>query len=333
MKVLIADDDNSVLFTLKTQLKSWGYSVISCKDGNEAVSFLNSADPPRIAILDWMMNGYTGIEIADMLKDRSPLIYVILFTAKTAESDLVKAIENGAHCFLTKPISPVVLRSHIAVAERLIKAEDKLQNQEREIRFQCYEAIADLAEVRHNITGSHMKRITIYSRLLAERLGMDEKKCEEIEINSRFHDIGKVGMSDTILLSPDTYTKYEKEIMKTHTAIGYDILLNVPTLKSAALIARHHHERWDGGGYPDGLKGEQIPIEARIVTLADIYDALRSKREYKDTWTHEETVAYIEKESGSIFDPHLVEVFLTVSDIFDIIFNETSAENQLFVKS
>jgi len=322
MKILIADDDQSIRFILKVQLESWGYAVISCDNGDDALSYLNSPDPPRIAILDWMMQGPTGIEIAKQLKDRTPLIYIILFTAKTEEADLVEAIDNGAHCFLTKPISPGVLRSHIAVAKRLIEAEDKLQNQEREIRFQCYEAIADLAEIRHNITGSHMKRITLYSRLLAEKIGMPKQVCEEIELYSRFHDIGKVGMSDTILLSTETYTKYEKEIMKTHAVIGYDILSNVPTLRTAALIARHHHERWDGSGYPDGLKGEEIPIEARIVTLADIYDALRSEREYKDAWTHQETVEYIREQAEKIFDPELAEVFLSLEQEFDAVFTE-----------
>ncbi len=320
MRILIADDDQSMRFILKVQLESWGYQVISCKNGTEALEHLRGDTPPRIAILDWMMQGYTGIEIARELKDTSPLVYIILFTSKTAEDDLVEAIEMGAHCFQTKPVSPGVLKSHIEVARRLIDAEDRLQDQEREIRIQCYGAIANLAETRHNLTGTHMKRISIYSRLLAEKLGMSSQKCDDIALYSSFHDIGKIGMSDTILLSPDTYSKYEKEIMKTHTLIGYDILSSVSTLSTAALIARHHHERWDGTGYPDGLKGEAIPIEARVVSLADIYDALRSEREYKDPWTHQEVVEFIRENSGVIFDPLLVEIFLEHNQTFDDIF-------------
>lgn len=326
MRILMADDDQSMRFILKVQLESWGYEVISCKNGNEAMDYLRAEDPPRIAILDWMMQGYTGIEIAQELKDHSPLIYIILFTSKTAEEDLVEAIEMGAHCFQTKPVSPGVLKSHIEVARRLINAEDRLQDQEREIRIQCYGAIANLAETRHNLTGTHMKRISIYSRLLAEQLGMSKQKCEDVALYSSFHDIGKVGMSDTILLSPDTYSKYEKEIMKTHTLIGYDILSNVSTLRTAALIARHHHEKWDGSGYPDGLKGEAIPIEARIVTLADVYDALRSEREYKDSWSHEQTVEHIVGESGKSFDPKLVEIFLEHQETFRAVFDGTAME-------
>ncbi len=326
MKILIADDDHSMRFILKVQLESWGYQVISCKNGTEAMEHLRAEDPPRIAILDWMMQGYTGIEIAQELKDRIPLIYVILFTSKTAENDLVEAIEMGAHCFQTKPVSPGVLKSHIEVARRLIDAEDRLKDQERQVRIQCYSAIANLAETRHNQTGTHMRRISIYSRLLAEKLGMSSQRCSDIELFSSFHDIGKIGMSDTILLSPDIYSKYEKEIMKSHTLIGYDILSNVSTLKTAALIARHHHERWDGTGYPDNLSGEEIPVEARIVALADIYDALRSEREYKNPWTHEEVRNFIEEKSEKIFDPKLVRIFLEYEETFDEIFTGNQLE-------
>lgn len=322
MKILIADDDQSVRFILRVQLEMWGYTVISCKDGNEAMQHLLSDNPPRIAILDWLMEGYTGIDISKVLKNRTPLIYIILFTARNSEEDLVEAIDCGAHCFQSKPVSPGVLRSHLEVGRRLIEAEDRLQTQEREIRIQSYMALADLAEVRHNVTGSHMKRISLYSQLLAEKIGLPQDVCDEISLFSRFHDIGKVGISDSILLSKDTYTKYERDIMNTHTLIGYKILASVPTLKKAALIARHHHERWDGDGYPDGLAGEDIPLEARIVTIVDIYDALRAKRSYKESWEHAQVLAYLENEAGKIFDPNLVETFLKYEQEFDEIYQE-----------
>lgn len=322
MKVLIADDDHSVRFILKVQLQSWGYDVVICENGIEALRELQSEDPPRIAILDWMMEGHTGIEICSILKNSSPLIYIILFTAKTSEEDLVEAINSGAHCFQTKPVSPGVLRSHIEVGKRLITAEDKLKTQEMEIRLQCYGAIADLAEARHNNTGTHMKRISISSRLLAELIRMPRRQCEDIEISSRFHDIGKVAIADTILLSKDSYTTDEREVMSTHTTIGYEILAAVPTLQTAAKIARSHHERWDGSGYPQGLKGTEIPIEARVVSVVDVYDALRSQRTYKESWGHEEALDYIRDLSGKAFDPDIVSVFLEHSDQFLAIFEE-----------
>jgi putative two-component system response regulator len=322
MRVLIADDDQSIRFILKVQLQSWGYDVIICKNGQDAVRYLTAEDPPRIAILDWMMEGYTGPEICSVLKNRSPLIYTILLTAKTSEEDLVEAIESGAHCFQSKPVSPGVLRSLIQVGQRLITAEDKLKTQEAEIRLQCYGAIADLAEVRHNNTGTHMKRISLYSRLLAQKLGLPEKTCKDIELSSKFHDIGKVGIPDSVLLSSKTYSAYEREIMNTHTSIGAEILSEVPTLFTASEIAHYHHEHWDGTGYPEGLKGEQIPLEARIVSIVDVYDALRSERSYKEQWTHEKAVDYLMNRSGTEFDPALVEIFVEHQWEFDEIYKE-----------
>ncbi len=320
MRILIADDDHSVRFILKVQLQSWGYDVIICENGIEALEHLKSEDPPRIAILDWMMDGYTGIEICSMLNDTLPLIYIILLTAKATEEDLVEAINSGAHCFQTKPVSPGVLRSHIEVGKRLIEAEDKLLTQEREIRLQCYGALADLAETRHHNTGTHMKRISLYSKLLAQKLGMSEKQYEDIALSSRFHDVGKVGIADIILFSDSAYTAYERDIMKTHTTIGFEILSEVPTLQTAARIAHYHHEKWDGSGYPDGLIGEEIPIEARIVSIVDVYDALRSKREYKKAWNHMKAITYIQEHSGTEFDPKMTEVFLQYHQEFNKIF-------------
>lgn len=325
MQVLIADDDQSVRYILKFQLESWGYEVVICDNGKDAMDSLTSSDPPRIAIIDWMMDGYTGIEICSMLKDTQPMIYIILLTAKTSEEDLVHAIDSGAHCFQTKPVSPGVLRSHVEVGKRLITAEDKLKTQEREIRYQCYGALADLAEARHNATGGHMKRISLFAQLLAQRLGLSEKTCEDIGMSSRFHDIGKVGISDKILLSSDSYTDDQRDIMSNHTNIGFDILSGVPTLHTAAVIAHHHHEKWDGSGYPDGLSGEDIPIEARIVSVVDVYDALRSRRHYKEAWSEEDTLAFLKDQSGSDFDPKLVTVFLEHSSEFDKIFLDNQA--------
>ncbi|MBL7006939.1 MAG: response regulator [Spirochaetia bacterium] len=328
MKVLIADDDHSIRFILKIQLESWGYEVISCKDGSEALQHLTSDDPPRIAILDWVMDGYTGVEISQIIKERTPLIYVILFTSKNNEKDLVEAIERGAHCFQSKPVSPGVLKSHIEVAKRLITAEDKLKTQEREIRLQCYSALSDLAEVRHNNTGSHMNRISFYTKLMAEKLGMPEKQCADLALYSKFHDIGKVGIVDSVLLSEEAFDKNERDIMNTHAIIGFSILNSVPTLKIAARIARSHHEKWDGSGYPDKLKGEGIPIEARIVSIVDVYDALRSERTYKKGWSHKEAVRYMHENAGKDFDPKLVDIFLLYEEEFNEIFTHNSTENQ-----
>ncbi|MGM0431866.1 MAG: HD domain-containing phosphohydrolase [Spirochaetota bacterium] len=320
MKILVADDDQSTRFILKTQLQSWGYEVVLCDNGAKALEYLTSNDPPRIAILDWMMGEYTGTEICRIINNRSPMIYTILLTAKTSEDDLVEAIASGAHCFQSKPVSPAVLKSLTEVGRRLITAEDKLKTQEAEVRFQCYGALADLAEARHNYTGTHMRRISKYSRLLAEKLGLPGDQCHDIELYSTFHDVGKVGIPDLILLSKSSFTQDERDVMQTHTIIGYEILSSVPTLQLAANIARSHHERWDGTGYPDGLSREDIPIEARVVSIVDVYDALRTKRSYKESWSHQQALTYLNEQSGSSFDPTIISVFNEYHQEFDAIF-------------
>jgi HD-GYP domain-containing protein (c-di-GMP phosphodiesterase class II) len=165
-----------------------------------------------------------------------------------------------------------------------------------------------------------MRRVGIYARLLAKTLGMPDKFCEEMELFAPMHDIGKVGISDTILLVNRPLTQEEYEEIKKHTLLGYTIVRDKEELKTAAEIILYHHERWDGKGYPYGLKGEAIPLSARITAIADVYDALRSKRPYKEEWTHEKSVQEIVKNSGLAFDPRVVQVFLQLAKQFDEVY-------------
>ena len=185
------------------------------------------------------------------------------------------------------------------------------------IRMEIYRAITGLAETRDNETGNHLKRIAAYSRLLAEELGMPKAFADQIELFSPLHDIGKVGIPDQILLAPRKLTDEEFSIMRTHTTLGYQILAGRSTLEMAAEIARFHHERYDGKGYPEGVGGGAIPISARITALADVYDALTSERPYKRAWPHEEAQALIESEAGSHFDPLVVQAFQNRLSGFD----------------
>ena len=193
-------------------------------------------------------------------------------------------------------------------------------NKERAIRNSCYHTIVNLAELRDNETGEHLTRMSIYSSLLAEYLGLDKHFVHEIKEFAPFHDIGKVGIPDSILLAPRKLTKDEFEIIKTHPQVGYDILKNSATLKLAAEIAYTHHEKYNGKGYPRGLQGDEIPISGRIIALADVYDALRTKRPYKEPWTHSKVVELIKQERGEHFDPNVVDVFLDNN----LVFNEIS---------
>ena len=186
----------------------------------------------------------------------------------------------------------------------------EILKRERNIRYACYKTIVDLAEVRDNETGEHLIRMSKYSGLLAEKLACGNHYVNKIKQFAPFHDIGKVGIPDSILLAPRKLTKDEFELIKNHSKIGYDILKEAETLEFAAEIANSHHEKYNGKGYPQGLSGEEIPLSGRIIALADVYDALRSKRPYKEPWDHEKVVELIKSERGEHFDPTIVDVFL-----------------------
>lgn len=196
------------------------------------------------------------------------------------------------------------------------------RERERAIRLDIYRAITDLAETRDNETGRHITRVGRYSRLIAERLGQASSFCRDIEVFAPLHDIGKVGISDSILLAERRLSAEEFEIMKTHTSLGYRILADKEPLRIAAEIVHSHHERWDGGGYPQGLSGAAIPLSARIVAVVDVYDALRSRRPYKEPWDHERALREIEDGSGGHFDPVVVAAFREISDEIRGIFDE-----------
>lgn len=189
-------------------------------------------------------------------------------------------------------------------------------NREFAVRMEIYQTIMDIAQRRDYETSMHLTRVSLYSGILARQMGLSEKMAKELEIYAPLHDIGKVGIMDKILLAPRRFTEQEMEVMKTHAAIGHDMLKDKPSLAMAAEIAYCHHEKFDGTGYPQGLSREDIPLTARIVALADVYDALRSKRTYKDAWNHPATVDEITSLAGTHLDPDVVDAFLARQDEF-----------------
>lgn len=318
MKILIADDDPSTRFILEDSLVEWEYEVISASDGEQAWEVLQSEDSPRMAVVDWLMPGMDGITLCKRVKEKKnkSFIYMILLTGKSDTEDVVEGLNAGADDFLKKPVDLSELRSRLAVGARTIKYEEMLLESERKVRVECYKALSDLAEARDTETGQHLKRICLYSRLLSDCLAMDRKFTRDIEIFSAMHDIGKVGIPDEILLAPRKLDPKEFEIMQSHTTLGFKILQDRKTFEMARDIAHYHHEKFDGQGYPDGLKGEAIPMSARIVAIVDVYDALCSRRPYKKAWSHEDAVNLIKSEKGKHFDPVVTDAFLKDEESF-----------------
>ena len=200
----------------------------------------------------------------------------------------------------------------------MISSYSDTKNEKRKL----YVSIAELAELRDIETGAHMRRVGIYSRLIAEALGLPRKLCEDIEVFAPMHDLGKVGIPDAILWAPRKLTYEEFEIIKNHTVYGENIVKKNKEMLMVAQVTLGHYEKFDGSGYPHGIKGDEIPVSARIVALADVYDALRNKRPYKEPWSHDETTTYIIANSGTHFDPEIVNMFSQLNEKFEKVYDE-----------
>jgi putative two-component system response regulator len=325
MRLLITDDDPIALEMLKEFLSDAGHEVICAEDGQQALELLQKEEF-QILITDWEMPRLNGIELCKEIRKggiaNSGYLYVILLTSHGSVGERVQGLSAGADDFITKPFEPQELLARMASADRILSMET------RDIAIF---ALAKLAESRDPETGAHLERVMNYARLIAQHLPstghyVDQVDAEFIRLvysTSPLHDIGKVGVPDSVLMKPGKLTAEEYAIMKTHAAIGAETLEaalhkfpHAKFLRIARDIAVSHHERWDGKGYPNGLAGEKIPLCGRIVALADVYDALTSKRCYKAAMTHEEAKAIIIKDSGTHFDPHIVQAFLATEAQF-----------------
>jgi len=345
-KILIVDDDHEFC-QLLTRILRRQYELEIAHNGEQALT-LAPKFKPHVVLLDVAMPGIDGYETCLRLK-QSPEgaeTQVVMVSAKSFEEEQLRAFNAGADDYLVKPIDPCELdarvRLHIRLLEALHTAADVraeithhrlhlnelTEQRAREIaetKDIAVLALADVAESRDQDTGDHLLRMRAYAQLIAEELRehspyadvIDDQFLEDLYRSSPLHDIGKVGISDAILLKPARLTPQEFEIVKQHTTIGANILDNAvfhsphgSFLAMAALIARFHHERFDGNGYPAGLIGREIPLPARIVAVADVFDAISSERPYKPAYPPEVARTMIEAESGSHFDPVIVEAFL-----------------------
>lgn len=340
--VLVVDDGLENIMLVSNTLKE-EYQVKAANNGQKALDIVNLL-LPDIILMDVMMPEMDGYETCRRLKKDAMLkdIPVIFLAEKSEIGQESRGFELGAVDYITKPISPPLLCSRVKTHFTLKKSQDILKGEshylEAEVARHAKEisiiqemsimAMAALAETRDNDTGAHIQRTKLYVKVLADHLGTTEKykkiltpkEIGLIVASAPLHDIGKVGIPDYILLKPDVLTTEEFEIMKTHTILGRNAIVVAEQqmessntfLKYAREITYSHHERWNGTGYPEGIEGEDIPLSARLMAVADVYDALTTRRVYKDRIAHEMAVSIIKGDSGKHFDPDIVKAFLAV---------------------
>lgn len=317
--VLVVDDSDTIIDIVVAILKN-DYKVKVAMDAKTAYNICIN-NPPDLILLDIMMPEINGYTLCRQLKadTKTESIPVIFVTAMDSSEDETFGLSLGAVDYITKPICPAILKARVKTQIKLSQYTIELEKQIKERTKELYDSRLDIirrlgraSEYKDNETGIHVKRMSMVSYILAKAHGLPLDECELLLNAAPMHDLGKIGIPDNILAKPHSLTPPEWKIMKTHTYIGYKLLSDSknPLLELAAEIAYCHHERWDGSGYPRKLKEDNIPIGARIVSLADVYDALVSKRPYKEAWAIEDCVEYIKKHSGSIFDPELVKTFL-----------------------
>lgn len=348
-RILVVDDDMHARHLMESILQEEGFDTALAENGRQALEVVMTFRPDLI-LLDLMMPGMTGFEVAAKLKMNldTRSIPIIVVSAMEDKVSRLRGLQAGAEEFLTKPIDHKELQLRVHNLLRLKEFNDFLQNHNLILETQVRERTGELqksfvesiftlmraAEFRDDETGAHVKKISYYTRELAERLGMDKEFCELIFYASPMHDIGKIGIPDNILLKTSSFSPAEMEIMKSHTTIGAKILENnsSPYLKMGYDIALSHHERWDGSGYPRGIQGEEIPLSARIMQFADVYDALRSKRPYKPALGHDKAMDIILKGDARTkpvhFDPAVSVAFQGCANIMEEIF-EHGSENEL----
>jgi len=305
-RILIVDDEPNNLQVLK-QILNERYQLIFATSGEKAL-VAAVKHRPDLVLLDIMMPGMNGYEACERLRDAPTTkdIPVIFVTAMSEVEDEARGFDAGAVDYIQKPVSGSIVLRRIETHLSLVRAQ-QLENSQKAAIYMLGEA----GHYNDTDTGVHIWRMAAYSRVLAEAAGWPEHMLDRIELAAPMHDTGKIGIPDDILKAPRKLTAEEWEVMKRHAEIGHEILRksNTPMFVMAAEIARCHHEKWDGSGYPAGLSGEAIPEAARIVALADVFDALTMRRPYKEPWSIEDSVTEIRKNSEIHFEPRLVDLF------------------------
>ncbi|MCP4671934.1 MAG: response regulator [Desulfobacula sp.] len=316
MKILVVDDKATNRKTLEIYAKKLGHKVITATDGQEGWKIWDN-ERPRMVVTDWVMPNMNGLELCSAIRenDDEDYTYIVMVTAQDEISEVIQGMKAGADDYLIKPVNKEEFYFRLKAGERILNLQDK-----DIVIF----SLAKLAESRDPETGSHLERIRFFSKTLAQTLleapsaplELNYRYIDNIFLTSPLHDIGKVGIPDQILLKPGRLNNNEFDVIKTHTLIGFETLNEAlqkspkaEYLRMSAEIALFHHEKFDGSGYPNALSSDSIPLSARIVALADVYDALTSKRVYKEAMDHGKAYDIILNEKGAHFDPMVVNAF------------------------
>jgi putative two-component system response regulator len=331
---LLVVDDVAENIEILNDILEQDYRVKVATNGEKALSIVMSEQPPDLILLDIMMPGIDGYEVCRRIKANPARrgIPIIFVTAMEDQEDEALGLALGAEDYITKPFNPYIVlarvKTHLALYDQTRELERKVDERTRELqntRLQIIERLGKAAEFRDNETGFHVSRMSRYSRLIALAAGRSDSEAQLMLLSAPMHDIGKIGTPDYVLLKPGRLDAAEWAIMQQHASIGAAIIgeHDDPLLAMAREIAVSHHEKWDGSGYPFGLQGEGIPLAARIVAIADVFDALTSIRPYKEAWPVERARQTIVEDSGHHFDPALIEAFvralpeiLEVKDMF-----------------
>lgn len=324
--VLIVDDEYIGRETLQSILEGEGYELEMAENGFQALEKAKKL-LPDVILLDVMMPGMTGFEVCQRIRSDPQIaeIPIIILTALDDRESLLNALKAGADDFISKPFDRFELRARLLGITRLNRYQKLLQERAklREANAQllkAYEAtiegLSHALDLRDRETEGHSRRVTELTVKLAQAMNMSEEEVLHLRRGALLHDMGKIGVPDSILHKPDPLTHEEWAIMHKHPQFAYDMLSPIEYLRPALDIPYNHHEKWDGTGYPRGLKGEEIPIVARLFAVADVWDALISNRPYRDAWTEEQALNYIREQSGTHFDPQVVELFFHLIDDF-----------------
>lgn len=343
LHIVSIDDNENNLFLIEAICSEMGLDVKSFSEPLEALIYVlqNHID---LIIIDYMMPNLDGISFIEEFRKQNDKVPIIMVTAAGDDETIHKdAFDAGVNDFISKPVNSVLFKARVTnlltgyknrlliedraklLEEEVKKATKDLINREHETLY----VLGKTAEYKDPETASHVARVAHYSKLIAREYGLSEKEQEIIYYAAPFHDLGKVGIEDDILLKPGKLDDQEFEIMKKHASIGYEILKDSHSefLKAGATIAISHHEKWDGSGYPKGLKGEDIHIYGRIVAVVDVFDALTSNRPYKKAWSFDEALELLKEESEKHFDPKIIELFIKNIDEIKQIYSSFEEEN------